>query len=380
MPEQDGISQNTSSSQEQLPENETVDERLLQTLSAESFDDWLNERQYRRNIENGTPYFNESGHIPDPERHSPSKLLQCHRKIRYRQENTPAEQASPDGIFWVGTQFEEEIGFPFLERAVTGSDTYVQNTIWVDFTVETAVGDLRIKGATDPVIVDAEATPILPTEIKTKSSVEDLTSPNRHHKAQLHAYLVGLSEKYDINLRTGVLMYGSRDSLNTRFFIVEFDDTFWEEVVVGWAATHTEYRLANELPPAEPEYDWECEFCSFRERCGKGALKFEDIGAKGLLPGFTEYPKSKLVEYLEAHDDAKLTPSLAYEHPELVGAYGAFDWKCRGCSETVAWNAVEWDGDAGSPPTCPTCSSQGPVTCLVGPAPADQLVSEGDDK
>ena len=59
-------------------------------------------------------------------------------------------------------------------------------------------GDLVLKGSTDPVVVDADGTPVLPTEVKTKNSLEYLDEPNEHHKAQLHAYMLGLSQKYDV--------------------------------------------------------------------------------------------------------------------------------------------------------------------------------------
>jgi hypothetical protein len=122
-------------------------ENLLARLSPERFREWYQERKWRENIENGQPYFNGLGEIPEPERHSPSQLLQCHRKMLYQQENAPSERPDPRGIFWFGTHFEEDLLFPFLNKAVTGSETYVQNSIWIDFTVETEPGELRVKGS-----------------------------------------------------------------------------------------------------------------------------------------------------------------------------------------------------------------------------------------
>lgn len=345
---------------------------LVEVISADRFSDWYRERQYTQNIEDGTPYFNESGYQPAPERHSPSKLLRCHRRQFYQDHNAPEEQSDPDGIFWVGSKFEEEIAFPFLKHAVTNQETYVQNSIWVDYTVETAAGDLQLKGETDPVIVDADATPILPTEIKTKRSVDDVSAPNRAHRAQLHAYLVGLSNKFDIDLTTGVILYGSRKSLDVTTFRVDFDAEFWHDVVLEWAADHTEYRISQSLPPAVPEAGWECEFCSYHQRCGEGDRHVADSGATGLLTRYTGYPREKLVYYLEAHSRAKLTPSLAFEHGDLVGEHGVYDWECTRCNDTYAWDAVEWDGDVTQPPQCSACFEEGSIGLLRGPEPDDQ--------
>jgi len=334
---------------------------LLAELSADRFASWYKRRQYRENIENGQPYFNGMGKVQDPDRHSPSRLLQCHRKMTYRELNAPEEAGDPDGIFWFGTKFEEEIALPFLRDAVTGAETFVTNSLWVEYTASTSADDVRIRGSTDPVVVDEDGVPILPTEIKTKSSVEALDRPNRHHRAQLHAYLVGLNEKYDCDLSHGVLVYGARESLNVRVFEVEFDPDFWEETVVGWAADQTQYRLQQSLPPADPEYSWECGFCEYQNRCGQGDIEHRHEGPRGFLPGYDGYPRGKAIEYLEAHPDQVLTPTMARQYPELVDIYGVADWFCTNCESTLDWTEVDNDS---TEPLCPRCADDGELSPL----------------
>ena len=347
--------------------DELDQEQFIEQITADSFTTWHRRKEWRENIENGQSYFNGTGTVPEPERHSPSKLLQCHRKITYRQHNAPEEQSDPQGIFWFGTKFEEELVLPFLKDAVTGDDAFVSNSLWVDYTKEVATGELRIKGATDPVIVDANGVPILPTEIKTKSSVEQLDKPNNHHLAQLHAYLVGLNEKYDRDLVRGTLIYGSRQSLDIAVFDVRFDPDFWEGIVLKWASEHTQYQLDETLPPATPEYDWECQFCEYQHRCGQGNSDHNDYGPHGLLPGFTAYPREKVIEYLEAHSDESLTPALAREYPDLVEVYDVMDWYCSACESTIDWRVV---GDV-EEPICPRCAEQNELSSLSLPTTND---------
>jgi len=330
-------------------------EKLVTHLIDNRFRDWYRERQYRRNIENGTPYFNGPSSVPDSERHSPSRLLECHRKVVYRQCNAPEETEDPDGIFWFGTRFEEDIALPFLQRSVTESDTYVQNSIWVDFRIEMDSCEIQIKGETDPVIVDTDAVPLLPTEIKTKSSIEHTTSPNRSHRAQLHAYMAGLTEKYDVEIRESILIYADRGSMDVKTFHVEFDDGFWNDIVLDWATNHTQYRLDDELPPAEPEQDWECDFCAYRERCGEGESEHHDVGPVGLLTGFVDYPRQKVIEYLDAHDDAEITPSLAREFPLVASEYGSLSWHCSRCESSFDWSTIHRKTGGSSKPLCPDC-------------------------
>lgn len=339
---------------------------LLEDLSSDSFREWFEERRWRQNIEEGKPYFNGPGKVQSAKRHSPSQLLQCHRKLYYRQNNAPSETAEPTGIFWFGTRFEEDLLFPFLRRTVTGANTYVQNSLWIDFEVETDSGELQIKGSTDPVIVSSDATPILPTEIKTKSSIDNISEPDQHHLAQVHAYLAGLSEQFEREYTDAVIIYGGREDLRIKPFHVTFDEKFWSEVVVDWAANHTAYRLKDELPPDTPETDWECKFCSYRVRCGQADTPHQDYGPSGLLQGYSGYPRERVIEYLDTSPGEHLTPSLAREYPDLVEEYGVANWQCESCSSEIGWDCVDPEGD----PLCPKCAEDGEISSL-------SLIQEG---
>ncbi|TKX61020.1 Dna2/Cas4 domain-containing protein [Halorubrum sp. ASP1] len=281
-------------------------------------------------------------------------------------------------MFWIGSKFEEEIIVPFLQD-ITTSETYVTNSLWID--TEIAVGEttLQVRGSTDPAIVTSEADPLLLTEIKTTSSLDQLSEPKEHHRAQIHAYLCALNDKYEHVIRTGVIVYGCRKTLDIEVFHVKFDPEFWDDVVT-WMVEQTEYEQAGELPPASPEREWECSYCSFKERCGKGDAPFSNVGYEGLLPLFDGYDQQNLTEYLEAHKDrdARLTPTLARIYPALAEEYGVFDWSCPRCSKTYAWDTVDWDGDTSNPPLCPVCIRNNNLVTLSGPEPNTQLRNDQD--
>lgn len=352
-------------------ENPVVN-KLLDRLSTDRFHNWYREQQYRQNIENGTPFFNGPSKPPDPERHSPSSLLRCHRKRVYRAFNAPEEQSRPNGIFWVGSKIEERVILPFLREKVATADTYVQNSIWVDYHVETDVGRLQFKGETDPLIVDANGVPLLPTEIKTKAAVDSISSPSGSHRAQLHAYMLGLSEKFDIKIREGVILYCSRKSFDVRVFHIEFDEEFWDSTVLEWAIAQTQYRLRDELPPAIPESEWECRYCSYRRRCGKGDDLISDENVSGLLPLMDDYPEERLREYFDAYPDAQITPTLAHQYPGLAIEKGTYEWECTACRSKFPVETVPWDGDLDCLPACERCAANQVYAPLVDPDPNTQ--------
>lgn len=340
-------------------------EAFIDSIGGGTFESWYADRQYSQNVEEGKPYFNGPSPPPPSARHSPSSLLQCHRKRYYRDQNAPAEQPLPEGRFWVGTKLEEDLVLPFL-RDHAPTDRYVRNSMWIDFEVDTGIGPLRFKGVTDPVLVDEESRPVLPTEIKTKESLKHLTEPNEHHVAQLHAYMRGLEKESDDSIREGVLLYLDREQFDVRVFAVSFDESFWTETVLPWAARLTQYRKDDKLPPAEPGFDWECNYCSYRHRCGQADTPYEDYGPRGFLTGFAGYPRGRVEEYFRAHADSspQLTPALAFQFPTLAERFAVQEWECKNCGTRFDWDEVEATADPSRNPLCPNCASEGSLSEL----------------
>ncbi|WP_135851106.1 CRISPR-associated protein Cas4 [Halorussus salinus] len=344
---------------------------LIEKICTTDFDTWYRERQFVQNIREGQPYFNGPSPCRDPRYHTPNKLNQCHRKIYYDRLNAPEEQPEPEGLFWFGTKFEEELAMEYLEDTVK-PHRYVRNSIWLDFTIETETDNLRFRGETDPVVVDKDGVPYLPTEVKT-TEVDNLTKPKKRHLAQVHAYLYGLSQEYDREFTAAVLLYTHRKTFSFTPFEVEFDSEFWRNTVVEWAETQTQYRQDEILPPADPELEWECEYCDYKHRCGEGNTNYENGGVRGFLPLFAEYPRDKVEEYLEVYSDvgAKLTPTLAHHYPDLANRFEVDDWQCEACETTQQWDSVDWNGNVDRPPLCPQCEKDGIPAPLSGPAPTE---------
>ncbi|MDZ5811535.1 PD-(D/E)XK nuclease family protein [Halorubrum sp. AD140] len=363
------------------PESSTP-QVVVDRVSNRAFNKWNAEQQFQNNILEGKAYFNGPSPEKPPERHSPSQLLQCHRKASYARKNAPREGTPPEGLFWIGSEFEEQVIVPFLQDVATTEDTYVTNSVWIDAEIPVANTTLRIRGSTDPVIVNADAEPLFVTEIKTTKSLDHLDKPKQNHKAQLHAYLYALNDEYDHGVTNGMIVYGCRTTLDIEVFTVAFDREFWENTVIPWLEAQTSYEEAGELPPATPERDWECSYCSFKHRCGEADTPYADVGYDGLLPLFTGYDRQNLLDYLKAYEDAdaRLTPTLAHQFPDLAREYGAYEWGCPGCGATYSWDTLEWDGNTDSPPVCPRCAESGELLTVSGPEPNDQLsLSNKDD-
>lgn len=351
-------------------------EQVAEAIKKDAFRRWYRKWEIRRAFREGDAWKETPASVKPAREHAPSGLLQCHRKTVYKTHNAPQEEPPPSGMFWVGTRIEEEIVQPFLEDiAASAGDPqiYVQNSIWVDYEIETEVGGLRFRGETDPVLCTPRGEPLLPTEVKAKQSLEsvDRTDPEPapHHRAQLHAYMRGLDGQVTHSIETGLVIYVDQTKHELVAMEVEFDQEFWDSQVVEWAASQTEYRLEDALPPAEPSFGWECSYCSFKERCGQGDGPYADLPVTGFVP-LTEYPREHVETALDAEGGASmLTPTVAHQYPDLAEEYAVADWACSVCGETIAWEAVDWDGTVTAPPSCPVCARAGRFSELRGPRP-----------
>lgn len=342
-------------------------ERLLDRATSADFRAWYRERRRRERAREGCFEYIGPREPPPPDVHFPSSLLSCHRKRRYIETNAPAEEPAPLGRYRTGTAVEEDLVHPFLEERVAESNTYVTNGIGFEIEVDSSVGPLRLRGRTDPVVTTRDGTPLVPTEVKTVADVDRLDGPRETHRAQLHAYLLALSEQSPEPIRSGLLVYVSRQTLAVKTFQVSFEEGFWRNRVRPWMATLTKARSAAGLPPADPEQDWECGWCSYRRRCGQTDDPVADAGPAGFVPEH-RYPRSSVVDHLEAHE-APLTPTLAAAYPPLADSHPVVDWHCPVCDNTVRFDEVALQAASGDRPHCPDCAAEEEYAVLEVPGP-----------
>lgn len=81
-------------------------------------------------------------------------------------------------------------------------------------------------------------------EIKYSRTPED--KPLEHHIAQLKLYM------YLTNKKKGILIYFTPHGLREFVFEEEISDNYVQELVDSWKT---------------PRYDWECQYCNYREIC-----------------------------------------------------------------------------------------------------------------
>ena len=341
-------------------------------ITPSAFDAWYTKRRRRENARLGKFHRNVPTGPPPEDVVFPSSLLCCHRKQYYREHDAPAERRPPHGHFWVGSNVETEVVLPFLEAAVTETTEYVRNSRGLAAPGETGTDEVRHSGSTDPMLPTSEGRILLPTEVKTVADVGSTSLPREHHRAQLHAYLHGLSASTGESIDAGLIIYLGKSDFSLAPFFETFDEAFWTDRVVPWMEAHRAYRTASGIPPATPEQAWECDRCEFRHRCGKTDGPVSDAGPAGFVPT-VRYPRSE-VEYLRRDPDVALTPTVAGAYPDLAAGTDVREWACPACGTRVEFGTTDWDGDPENRPVCPSCTSAGEYVPLAGTPPSRQSV------
>lgn len=198
-------------------------------------------------------------------------------------------------------------------------------------------------------------------------------TPMTHHVGQLTAYQFAIAKTFEINPPPGLVVYVGRKDLQLREFVQPYDPGVLGDVI-NWMGEMTECRVEDVLPPKDPHQgDWdECYTCAFRERCGRGNEPWEDVREIGFIP-LVEYPRDQAEDYLRANPGAKVTPTLAVQHPELQEQYSVYDWVCEACDLTFPFDQFDWSGGREDRPNCPVCvDERGACALLRGPAPEEQ--------
>lgn len=364
------------------------------TIESESFDSYWYKQIATRNEEENHPERNDPSHSWPIGRFEPHKLGSCKRQWMYHWLNAPQEDPDPHGIFAIGHFMEEEIIEPWLvnefEPELTVNNAIHVSTIVEEINIEDNQPDppvetgitvdvpddipintntqkqtqnsnskvhLTISGSTDPAICDSETDEVLClTEVKTTKNIDQLNGePKDKHLYQIHAYMKAL------DITDGFIIYVDRNKLlSPTVFEVEFSEEIWQ-TIKSWVKETFKYAISNTLPPANPPKEHMCKYCTFRNRCGEGRSNLvNDMGVVGFVPGYKDYPKNAVVEHLEAHDDVKLTPTLAMIYPDLAEKHEVEKWKCPNCTAEFNYTEDHFDGFKNTQfetPICPACES-----------------------
>lgn len=158
------------------------------------------------------------------------------------------------GVFQIGQLFHEHVN-----RVLKDSGLMVKS-VEAPFIllIPNDGGFFRIEGRADLIVSFNDEDYIL--EVKSVRKLPD--TPFKHHIQQTQIYLAAYG------LQKGFIIYLEKQALQHRIFEVTFNAEDFKHLLKRAKSLHE--ALTNDSEPEPDAEAWECRFCEFRNKCGRG--------------------------------------------------------------------------------------------------------------
>lgn len=307
-----------------------------------------------------------------------NELGQCQRRWMYEWTGAPVEEKLPYGIFETNTRIRERVIVDWLSDTVdagtvtepeeiTVSISPTENTPATSETEQTATipepsGD-RTTNGDSPYTVTVQSGPLIRNEsddvtiatlVKTTGNIERTTGIKYRHLLELNTLLHGLG------IENGLVIYVDRHTLvNPRIYSTTYSSEAIDDVR-EWTTETAQFVVDEKLPPAEPPENWMCSYCPYEKRCGVNDSKYGGLSTVGFVAGLNAYSRQTIESHLETHPDAKLTPTLAIDYPDLADTHDVDNWYCLECEQSYEHTDSEFETfnyPNTMTPECPECGT-----------------------
>jgi CRISPR/Cas system-associated exonuclease Cas4 (RecB family) len=187
-----------------------------------------------------------------------SEAGKCPRQIFFKFKNVPRKEMEANilRLFDHGDHMHKLIMKPLLSTR----DIHV-----VSSEVDIPPQEL-VRGRADAIVSDGKSLYVL--DIKSMNSMifRTLTEPKEENVSQIQLYL------HYFEISKGILLYVSKDNLQLKEFIIDYNPIRAEELLNNLAFLRK--QIDSDVVPARiSDYpdDWQCKYCQFRGVCDSGA-------------------------------------------------------------------------------------------------------------
>ncbi len=187
-------------------------------------------------------------------RYHASDFGKCLRKSYYEHTLGKRESEGSYPHFQLGNLVEN-----FVEEALASH--YGSDSVKNSFRIELDYDDFRVVGQTDPVVVGPNAEPEKIFEVKSTKNISFREEgPSKHHVMQVHPYMKALG------LDSCTFIYVQKTDLSVISHEISFSEGTFSEGLERIKSLH-EDLVRHGPPPSEPFMDFECRFCSYKDKC-----------------------------------------------------------------------------------------------------------------
>lgn len=185
-----------------------------------------------------------------------SDMGRCLRKAYYEYFDPKEVSEELWGIFAVGDMMHKKISdmlFKEFKKVSSEKDVVI---VFPEF-------DLSVTGRYDDIVYSKDDAILV--EKKSTSKIAFIKFPNFPDLIQTYIYM------YAKGLKQAQILYTEKNSFAVKSFNIEFDKTFFVDVVMQRIKNIAECIQKKELPEAEARTDakkvWQCKYCKHLSEC-----------------------------------------------------------------------------------------------------------------
>ena len=206
-------------------------------------------------------------------RYYPSEIASCMRKVWYSYRNPKETPAEVVRLFRAGNIMHD-----FVVEVLKSEKNPEVDLLWSEYPFKMDMGDYVISGRIDNLILLRVSGKVVLVEVKSTKTLQYLEKPQPHHEMQLQLYM------HATGVHNGGLLYIERNSLNTRYFDIEFRHDIADEALKRFASLHLHLK-EDKIPDPEARMKertkWECSYCDYRVECYQKTPEGDIPGERG---------------------------------------------------------------------------------------------------
>ncbi len=196
-------------------------------------------------------------------RYYPSEIGSCMRKTWFSYKKPKQIRAELLRIFEAGNMLHE-----FVAEVIKSEKNPEVELVKEEMPIKLEEQDFIVSGRVDNIILAKIDNKQVLVEVKSTKFLKEKPSEENVMQLQFYMHVTGIHQ--------GMLLYIQKDNLQTRSFDVAYDKGHAEEIIQRFRLLDKCLKL-DELPPPEakfnPNMDWMCDYCDYREECNKNLHK-----------------------------------------------------------------------------------------------------------
>jgi len=192
-------------------------------------------------------------------RYYPSEIGSCMRKVWYSYKHPKELGANVRKVFHMGNLVHD-----FVVEVLKSSKNPEVELLQTEMPIVIDKKKYILSGRVDNILLVKKSDEKVLVEVKSTKMLDMVKEPHTSHIMQLQLYL------HATEIKKGLLLYVEKSTLESREFVVEYDDDVLQDVMSRFDLLH-DHITKDEIPKPEAKESekmkWMCNYCEYKDMC-----------------------------------------------------------------------------------------------------------------